>query len=211
MWNAKALRFDHWGVKQARKHEVLVGKKPIGRGTFSAVFDGTRKNTVLKMTVDDSAYWLLNDWAVCVNHWHFPRVVKNYGEIGNTRIGRFDFPIYLYEIERLEKVSGPNKRLVNLICGAEDNSRRMAMGKNWEERPKAAKVLDLMLEDKALPRTIHNALRQLRNFADHMDGSLDLHSGNFLQRANGELVMSDPIANMKIWDEARRQLARRGW
>lgn len=207
MSNIKALRLDQWGVKEARRHKPLEGKQIIGRGVFSAVFEGTRKNTVLKLTVDDIAYWSLNDIYVGVRHRHVPRVIANYREVGSAKINGRDYPIFLYEIERLERVNGEARRLAKLICNAESTSRQTLRGPGIFERPSADKVFATMAKDKALPRSVRNALCRLAEFAENVPGGdVDLHMGNFMQRANGDLVLSDPIANMSIWQEARHAL-----
>lgn len=209
----RALRLDQFGVKMARRHKLLEGKKPIARGAFSAVFEGRRKNTVLKMTVDDIGYFLFNDACAKVEHWHFPRVVENYFCIGDTIINGVEYPIYLYEMERLEKLKRSSDAgwLAALLTNASGKaSASVSVG--WRHEQYIVQTLTGMLQDDRLPRSIHNALRMLLKFSqDVPGGTLDLHNANLMQRANGELVLADPIANMKIWDAAHQQVRVRGW
>lgn len=200
----KALRLDHWAVKMALRHPLLEGKKPIGRGVFSAVFEGTRKNTVLKLTVDDIGYWLFNDWAVGVNHRHFPRIIKSHQDIGSVKLGGKDFPLYLFEMEKLEKIQPgtDTKRLARRIQTATMTASNKA-GLWMRDDLRSAMMVQHMMQDTTLPRSIRNALGQLENFCCNIPGGqMDLHMNNMMQRKNGELVIIDPLANMSIWRKA---------
>lgn len=209
----KALRLDHWGVKQAMRHPLIAGKKPIGRGVFSAVFEGTRKNTVLKMTCDDIGYWMLNDPYVGVKHRHFPKVVESHGEIGTMTIGREEHTIYLFEMEKLNRLeTGSEAKRLSRQITMTGNSASYNIEGSWRSCSRTAAVLANMVEDKALPKSIRNALTQLCDFCHNISGgTLDMHGGNFMQRDNGELVMTDPLANMKIHERAVSQLYDRRW
>jgi hypothetical protein len=210
----KALRLDDRNVKSAMNHPLLKDKKPIGRGVFSAVFEGTRKNTVLKMTVDDISYCLLNDCTVGVKHRHFPRVIENHGDIGAARINWMHYPIYLYEVERLEKLKNGSdtKRLARMISKSQDKAHRRNSIYRLDDYTKAHIELTVMARDAMLPRSIRNALSLLSDFCSNMPGSvLDMHLGNFMQRKNGELVITDPLASAEIMNKASAQLSRRGW
>lgn len=200
----KALRLDHCEVKSALRHPLLEGKKPIGRGCFSAIFEGTRKNTVLKLTVDDIGYWLFNCWAAKVEHRHFPRIIDSHGDIGTVKLGGTDYPLFLFEMEKLEKIQHgtDTKRLAMKI----QDTARTASNKAclWmRDDLRSAMMVQHMMQDTALPRSIRNALGQLENFCcNYPDGQMDLHINNMMQRKNGDLVITDPLANMSIWRKA---------
>lgn len=209
----KALRKDHWGVKSALKHPLVAGRKIIGRGCFSLVFEGTKKNTVLKMTMDDIGYWMLNDYCMGVKHHHFPRVVESHGDIGETMIGKELFPIYLFEMERLVKLQSgsPAARLARLITQT-SGTTSMSLNSHWKEDHHAQEVLGNMMANKQLPRSVRNALTKLCDFCHNFPGGMmDMHTGNFMQRRNGELVMIDPIANLRTFEKAQKQVHQRGW
>lgn len=207
----KALRKDCWGVQVALRHPLLEGKKMIGRGVFSMVFEGTRKNTVLKMTVDDIGYYAFNDWAVGCRHRHFPRIIQSEGDIGCAKINGRDRPIYLFEMERLEKLTGEARKLARQVM----NVGATASGKyHWKTGDDVRAMLTFgeMVRDKSLPRSVRNAIQQLEEFCGNVPGgSVDLHMNNMMQRKNGDLVIIDPIANMKIWRDSVEQLRRRGY
>lgn len=200
----KALRLDHWEVKNVLRHPLLEGKKPIGRGCFSAIFEGTRKNTVLKLTVDDIGYWLLNCWATKVEHKHFPRIVDRHGDIGTVKLGGTDYPLFLFEMEKLEKIKPGSdaKKLARRIQGVAQTASNKA-GLWMRDDLRSVMMAQHMMQDTALPRSIRNALGQLENFCcNYPGGQMDLHMNNMMQRKNGELVITDPLANMSIWRKA---------
>lgn len=209
----KALRLDNPDVKNVMQHRLLKGKKPIARGVFSAIFEGTQKNTVLKMTVDDVSYWMLNDVYSHVTHRHFPKALVNHQDIGKTNVNGEILPIYLYEMEKLEKLDrvSDNRRLAREICNGEDRASHQVMTV-WTDPMHSVNVLAGMIQDNSLPRGIRNALSQLSDFCRLVPGgTLDMHIGNFMQRKNGELVITDPLANMVIQQAAVKQLQQRGW
>jgi hypothetical protein len=194
------LRLDNWSVKRARNHPLLVGKKHFARGAFSAIFDGTRKNTVLKMTVDPISYGMLNWSFPYVNHRHFPRVVKNHSDIGEVRINGENYPIFLYEIERLEKlkVGGEARATAKLI----KTSLMLASNSTplWQRINIPYTEIEAVAQDRALPKSIRNAMDQLSTFCSNIGDAffIDMHMANFMQRKNGELVISDPLASKAL-------------
>lgn len=204
----KALRLDDYGVKAAMRHDILLSKKPIARGAFSAIFDGTRKNTVLKMTVDNFGYYMLNDWACGVKHSMFPRVVGNHGEIGTIKSFTDDHPIYLFEMERLEKIQNASlaKRTARSIMNALNRAEKTVPQSMRYGEMRTYMILNAASYDVSLSRMVRNALTQLADFSANMPGgTLDMHIGNFMQRKNGELVITDPIASMGVYREIVRQ------
>lgn len=206
---SKALRLDQRGVKKALQHPMLKGKKSFGRGKFAAVFEGTRNNTIMKLMLDNVSYDMLNDSHVGVEHSMFPKVWKNFGEVGEVRFGDKIFPLYLSEIERLEKLrSLAAKRLARCLSDVSVS----VSGKYWRlpVEEQAARSFGEMANNKNLPIRARNALRQLEMFSSNTPGgSIDMHMGNFMQRGNGELVINDPIANMNIYTAAMNHFYRR--
>ena len=209
----KPLRLDQPGTQRALLHPLLAGRKVIGRGAFSLVFEGTKKNTVLKLTVDSCNYFMLNCWAYRVEHRHFPRVVERHGDIDVVRINGHDYPLFLFEIEKLQHLERgtDSYRLARLL---RQSANTASSGVLWkmEEDVRATVTLGSMMKDAALPRSVRNALGQLEEFcSNYEDFGLDLHMGNMMQRKNGELVLTDPLSNVALLEEARTMVRRRGW
>lgn len=186
---AKVLSLKDPGVQAVMRDPLLKGKKMIGRGMFAAVFEGCRPNTVIKLTADSAGYWLLNDGCMRVKHWHFPRVKENFGDVGEISIGKEKFPLFMFELERLERARGEARKLAKFV--SEKEGRTHCCGYNTVEK------LAILSDDRRLPRSTRNAMKEMQQFCSNYDNvALDMHLGNFMQRPNGELVMSDPVMDM---------------
>lgn len=204
----RVLQLNDWRVKSALQHEALKGKKRIARGVFSAIYEGSKPNTVFKVSVDSFGYWMLNCFVAGVTHRHFPRIVKDYGEIGHTSVDKHDFSIFLVEMEKLEKlkVGSDTKRLASLIAKQQVRSTMKCVSCHTLNSDKGSTstvdaLADIIKSKNAIPRSVRNALKQLENFCQYYEGSrLDMHLGNFMQRANGELVITDPLMDVSAYD-----------
>ena len=202
----KILQLTDPGVKSIiSSHPALVGKERIGRGFYSVVFDNG--DTVLKLTADAHHYDLLQFYAEgkC-----FPKVVNNYGYVGDQKRGKF--PLYLLEIEKLVKVPGrtANSKIVHRLCRSA--ARMMEVKTPIFERH--ADKIDMarivpetfyqMSENEELPAYVREGLEQLGRFALDYEGvGMDFHPSNFMQReATGDLVLSDPIMNILTFNKA---------
>lgn len=201
----KALRLDCWDVKQIlNSHPDLKGKKPIARGCFSAVFEGTRPNTVIKVTMDDIGYYMLNDGMFGIRGKHFPKVIKNHGEIGSIHRRGRNFSIYAFEMEKLEKLQTGSdaRKIARKTYHATGDALRSAGYSN--------QCYDVLcfLKVPGIQRSLRNAINQLRDFANYFNhGAIDMHMGNFMQRKDGTLVITDPIANMVIYKQITGRLS----
>jgi hypothetical protein len=216
----KVLQLNDWRVKQALRHEALVGKKCIARGAFSAVYEGGRANTVIKVTTDSFNYWMLNCNVSAVDHRHFPRLVENYQDIGEISLNGQMFPIYAFEIERLQKleIGSDTRKLASAIAQQHRSSKGKLTTARYRCRSKpmsaAEQIEDIVKCAKNLPRSVKNALRQLENFCATCDDGgiqLDMHLGNFMQRKNGELVITDPLMDFNAYQARISQFRVRSW
>ncbi len=202
----KILKLTDPGVKAViSSHPALRGKKQIGRGFYSIVFDNG--DTVLKLTADAHHYDLLQFYAEGKS---FPAVINNHGYVGEQTHGKF--PLFLLEIEKLVKVPGKtvNSKIVHKLCRTA--SRMMAVKTPIFERH--ADKIDMarivpetfyqMSEDEDLPAYVREGLEQLGRFSLDYEGvGIDFHPSNFMQReATGELVLSDPILNILTFNKA---------
>jgi hypothetical protein len=187
---SRVLRLNDKGVRQALRHPLLTGKKSIGRGCFSAVFEGG-KNTVLKLTADSVNYKMLNSFD-CVRRRHFPKVVADHKRVGAIMIAGMEYPIFLYEVEKLQ-------RLHRLSDAGRLAWKLASRQRHWglsDYTNFSASVMTVgdMSRDAKLPRGVRNALAELERFIlTCADGILDMHFGNFMQRSNGDLVITDPL------------------
>lgn len=182
----KLLKLTDWRVKAVVKELGLDKKKILGRGVFSIVFEGNAKNTVLKLTVDDIGYALFNDWAAGIkHHLHFPKIVKDFGSVGEVRFKGESYTLYLFEMEKLIPVINKEaKRIARKISRLCDFKPLLTTE---------------ILCNKDLPKSIRNALFRLDEFCKNLPGGLlDMHAGNYMQRVNGTLVIIDPLSSIKV-------------
>lgn len=202
----KILQLTDPGVKSViSTHPALQGKARIGRGFYSIVFDNG--DTVLKLTADAHHYDLLQFYAEgsC-----FPKVVNNYGCVGDQKRG--NFPLYLLEIEKLVKVPGKtaNSKTVHRLCknAAKMMAVKTPIFEKHADKINMARIVPetfyQMSEDKELPTALREGLEQLGRFALDYEGvGMDFHPSNFMQReSTGELILSDPIMNILTFNKA---------
>lgn len=163
---------------------------------FSAVFEGARPDTVLKLTADSVGYWMLNCSAAHVNSTCFPTLINNHGCVTDIRIGKEEFPVYLYEIERLQPVkrgTSPYKLMRTVMDCADRHAY------NLYRKATTGSVLAAMSASHDMTKALRSAADELHKFASYYEhAELDLHNANFMCRPNGDLVMSDPLADGQI-------------
>jgi hypothetical protein len=206
----RALNLTAPAVKAARHMPELKGKNPIGRGVFTAVFEGTRPDTVLKLTVDSRAYGLLCDGVLCCDGPHFPKVTRKFGQVGDVNIRGEDFPLYLYEVERLERLKGGTlaskqaHALIKLAYSASAQTPGEASDDDY-----SAQTLDHLVsfadEHPLLTGTLTAAVDMLRSWVHSNDEvSMDMHRANFMMTGAGTLVINDPICHRYLLNRIQR-------
>jgi hypothetical protein len=207
-----ALRLSDFAVKMARNHPAIKGKNPIARGCYSAVFEGSKPNTVFKLTIDNFGYWMLNCYAARVRHHLFPKAVQSFGMVGETKINGEKYPIHLFEMEKLNKLerSGEARKQAMAIATTRNKSS-LNTGKIQIGDIPYFTLLE-MAKNTSLSRMVRNALGELATFcSNYPGGKLDMHMGNFMQRKNGSLVITDPLMDLNVFDARTKELQQRGY
>lgn len=203
----KALNLSDHGVKTARYHEAIAGKKVMARGAFSAVFDNG--NTVHKLTLDSYAYMLATDGVIGCSGRHFTQVLHNYGEVGEVH----GCQLYLFECEKLEKLpkGGPLRAQARRVCRQATTHASNHIRFHGEHEGLTLAIQELSM-DEALPESLQEAFADLHKFASNVEEGwgLDLHSANLMVRpADSTLVISDPLADVKTRDSLMIQRYKR--
>lgn len=203
----KALNLTAPGVKRARQLPQLKGKKPIGRGTFSALFDGERPDTVLKLTVDSTSYWMSNCCAAGCAGPHFPRVVRNHRDVGEVTVRGVTYPIFLYEVERLErlKTGGEAARQFRVFKSiAKQATTACSSIPNREAAPAVMEMMADLAAKADLPGSLRHAISDLSNFVRAYDDVfIDIHRANVMQDSEGTLVINDPVGQYGLFMSLR--------
>lgn len=201
-------------VRNVRKtHPALKGRKLLASGQFSGVFESGNPDTVLKLSIDDMGYKMLFG-AEALQGDYFVRTIKDYGIVGHfttsknlpesshARPKKTRVPMYLYEIERLHKVPslGENRRIINKLCKRLRELDTFSVIESRSER--GVMCLADLSGDRTLTAKpeLSRAIIDLAEFLyKHKDAFADLHTGNFMQRKDGTLVLSDPVGSAVIY------------
>jgi len=169
------LRFRHPAFRSA-------SKKMLGRGQFGAAFAMSDPTRVLKLTTDSKNVGYLTE-RLGPQGIHKPAVLANYGQVGESATG---LPLYLLEMERLYPVrrGTPNGLMARRI------TRYVSKHDRFPE------------EDEELAGMTPELARfmcMLNWFWMNHQCTADANFSNFMERADGTLVFSDPVFDHKLW------------
>jgi hypothetical protein len=181
--NVKALR---------AAHPAFAGTKLLARGGFCAVFAMPDPTRVLKLTTDKQHVCYLTDY-IAPQGAYKPVVFKEHDIDVETKNG---LTLYLLEVERLQKVQAgsPARRLATRIIRFYREHRRL---------PQSLSDID------TLPLTLATFLEELQSFVLDYEARLDIKMDNFMQRADGTLIMSDPVFDHLLQEREFRRLCRK--
>lgn len=181
------LDLTDWCVRDVRRsHPALVGKKPFARGSRAALFEGSTPERVFKLTVDQPSYLYLTD-GTAPTGVHVPIVFEDHGEIGTTSR---DEPMYLVETERLYR-RPRGYALSRVLRQAYEMAEEEYRNNDYRFPPS---LPDLDDQPEWLPIGLARFFAELNVFVSNTESRLDLcWRSNYMVRANGELVASDPV------------------
>jgi hypothetical protein len=203
--------------KLRHSHPALKGRRLLDSGKFSGIFEGSTENSVFKLSIDKASYIFNTKSDYNSTNQHFIKLNKDYGQVGiyalhhNIRQSKATLtnltqvPIYLYEVEKLYKITTNTKNyelaqhLVNnwqkfhgLSCSKDLNNSIVSFVSHLKH----------LNSDQQYSDTIINALENVANFISRYakeSAFTDLHSSNMMQRNDGTFVFSDPIADFQIY------------
>ncbi|WP_151708847.1 hypothetical protein [Acinetobacter brisouii] len=203
-------------VRELREsHPLLKNKALIGTGQFSGVFEGSRPDTVYKLSIDRASYIFHTSYLGKSDRTHFTKVIQDHGIVGRFKTSKnvvrtklsnpreLDAPIYLYEVEKLHKI--PVKTENKLLS--------MRITKDWrtfdfasDQQELFHRALDVSTQIQERPYmqgqdSVLEALLSISYFlGEYSDAFVDIHGANMMQRANGDFVFSDPIGDLFIYN-----------
>lgn len=179
--------------KAMLNHPLIRGRKVIGKGCFSTVFDNG--STVLKLTIDDYSHHFLGDYRL--NSVYMPRKTHSWGCVGIYKEQNF----WLLEMERLHKLK-PGEDAYNSARELEQTVYLARKRLNFDVK-NAKTLVETMLKVCDWPLEIRkdlwSHLFSLADFADEHGAMLDIHRGNWMKRDNGDMVFCDPLVNIETW------------
>ena len=168
----------------------IRGRLELGRGARSVTLDGG-KDEVLKILACPASYLFLTD-PTGPKGPHFPEVFEDCGVIGETRDG---YPLHLLRMERLFPLVGPSAALE--MARHLQNGYFEACQAWWgfsEDMGRLALSSMARAASPYWPESVRDALRGLERFLDEVRAEPDLlHLSNMMMRADGTLVLSDPV------------------
>jgi len=171
---------------------IFANTRLLARGTFCAVFETSSPDRVLKLTTDRSHYAYLTD-GLAPEGPYKPQVLENHGYLEDTWTGA---PLYLLEVERLRPVTPrtENSRLARRIVAYTD-------GEGEGQYPTQPGQV------KGLTEPLAMFCEEVNYFTSNFDCVTDPRVGNFMERNDGTLVMSDPVFDHKLLRKLGRQAA----
>jgi hypothetical protein len=178
------LSLKDWKVALLRRTlPCFANTRTLARGTFSAVFETPDPTRVLKLTTDASHYSYLTDGCSPTGP-HKPVVLVDHGDIGETSEG---LTLYLVELERLQKVrvGTQNGLLTRRIVRYTDN----APDRRYPEDTEAI---------ANIPESLCEFFEELNHFIFNFAYCPDVLWSNFMERADGTLVVNDPVFDNKL-------------
>lgn len=181
--NVKALRATH---------PAFAGTKLFARGGFCAVFSMPDPTRVLKLTTDQQHVSYLTD-GIAPQGEHKPLVLAEHDIEVETKNG---LALYLLEVERLQKTQpgSPARKLATGLIRFYKQNRRL---------PLAYSDVD------GLTPALLRFMEDLTWFVTNYQARLDLKMDNFMQRADGTLVMSDPVFDHLLQEREFQRVRRR--
>lgn len=170
-----------------RTHPLLRGTRVLGRGSFCVVFETAQTDRVLKLTTDRAHVDYLLDGCSPQGE-HKPRVLADHEEVGTTSRG---LPMYLLEVERLQRIKRgtPNGTLAQRIVRFADKHRHFP---------------DELRDVPALTSALADFMGVLNIFISNFSYMRDAKFDNFMQRADGTLVFSDPVYDHSLFQKAHQ-------
>jgi len=170
-------------------HPLLDGLPELGRGESSIVLDAGDSQRVFKIVSSPADYFYLaaDDRPTGI---HFPLLFRDHGIIGKASSG---YSFRLLEIERLLPVAGAAEELARLLSRAywEGCEKWANMGVN---RGRLALYHISREPPPGLPESLVQAVAALSDFIEEYPVQPDiLNPHNLMMRADGTLVLSDPV------------------
>jgi hypothetical protein len=195
--------------ERARASAVWVKEVPpeykklrlIGRGMTSLVYEKDPE-TVLIFTRDYMKAEYMRDCDIAV-------VLRSYESNMHPEQEMHELPIYILEMPKLEKISGKNIGLVRRAC--KEVSEIIDNIKAKYTRLSPAQAHEFSMQEASAHfsedenHILHDFWRFLVNY-DPRQYHVDVGQRNFLQKATGEIVVTDPVVAseiMTILDDAR--------
>ena len=204
------------GVKKfydSTLEEVLLSMsgdyEEAGRGSFGVTLKHSSKPTVVKFWISDSSYDNFINYVAAHPSKHLPKLYSKPKELSSFFARPKEFPdkVNYVKMEKLESIR--NEADADLISFLFNQLSKMHSKKEvdtliksleeYKDSPHSEWVrLEELVND--LPKFLHEMFEMLHHLLNGKN-ILDIHDENIMLRANGELVITDPIYNKSDMDK----------
>jgi hypothetical protein len=198
-----------------------AGVEWVGSGKYGIVLSNPTWNYVIKVFEDDPYYMGFVDYAITHPNRHYPKIIKKPLQMRSFYKRLRTNLNEKYFVCKIEKLYPLDPNLGNFVANNLDrlwssylwiystsNEARLEYEKKWGEdnsRDYSANTpFTVMMPNGESQNISHRDLfkkfpwlktlvRAYINIMDNVAGSPDLHSGNFMQRKDGTIVIIDPV------------------
>lgn len=222
-------RFYKLREYQLEKLLRRFGIKLIGAGKYGRVFTHPSWNYVVKVFRDDLYYLTFVDFAIKNPNVHYPRFKKKALRMHNfTKRSQDVSPhLWLIKIEKLKELTDQNikkfldHRLESAMTAWYNKNHGDGKIATHRDKYYQMPLPDGRFEANTSWQDVFDQWPWVESLAEawyriheategkEYGGAMDLHSGNFMQRDDGTIVITDPLwAGTNPYQEYREAIAR---
>ena len=192
-------------------HSIAGDYQEVGRGSFGVTLKHSSKPTVVKFWVSDSSYDDFINYVATHPSKYLPKLYSKPKELSSffTRPKNFPEKVHYVKMEKLEKLKNDDDAdMISTIFGELSNFHNKKDVDHLIEQLEEAKDneysewsrLENLVDD--IPNFLYEMFEMLHHLLNGKN-NLDIHEENIMQRANGELVITDPIYNIKDFNSVK--------
>lgn len=166
----------------------------LGRGKTSIVLDAGPEKVIMITRDSVKTEWLMQDWGLGIAK--FVEKIDYSYHPKNLELSKL--PLYVLELPKLFKLSPENRKIIKIALKELDRIFSVETNLEKSEARKSMKMLAIYME-----RHQNGLFKDLIDFLHNYDMSqykLDLHMGNFVQDADGKIIIIDPIIDRELWN-----------
>jgi hypothetical protein len=186
-------------------HSMSSDYQEVGRGSFGVTLKNSSKPTVVKFWVVDSSYDDFINYVADHPSKYLPKLYSKPKKISSFFIRPKNFPEKIHYVKMESLIRLKNEDDVDMLSYIFSDLADLHTRKDVDhfiEKLKDGKDskysewsrLEKLVDD--IPKFLHEMFEMLRHLLNGKN-DLDIHEDNIMQRANGELVITDPIYNAK--------------
>jgi len=192
-------------------HSMSGDYQEVGRGSFGVTLKHSSKPIVVKFWISDTSYDDFINYVATHPSKHLPKLYSKPKELSSFFAIPKNFPekVHYVKMEKLERLKDNHdadliKGIFNELCDLPSKKDvdhlieqlEEAKDSDYSEWSRLKKLVD------DVPKFLHEMFEMLHHLLNGKN-NLDIHDENIMQRANGELVITDPIYNIKDFNSIK--------